>query len=507
MNDAPLLEARNVSKEFPGVVALDSVSLTLRAGEVLAVLGENGAGKSTLMKILAGIQQPTGGSILLDGQEVRIDSVRRAAQLGIVLIHQELNLSDNLTVEANISLGRESHRFGFLQNSRLRETASQALKRVGLNVSPETPLKNLAIGQQQLVEIARSLTVNARILIMDEPTSSLSHHETQTLFEVVRELKSQGIAVVYISHRLSEVRELADRVVVLRDGKNAGEIPKSDITHDLMVRMMVGRDASGFYSRSAHNPGDTLLEVDQLRTPAHPSRAVSFRLCAGEVVGIAGLVGAGRTELLESIFGIHPPLSGTISVAGVPLSIRCPSDAVRGRMALVPEDRKQQGLVLEMSVRQNASLASIRRDCRGPGFINSQIEAAETDRMIRVLNIRTPDARQIVQLLSGGNQQKVVLARWLIMNPLILMLDEPTRGIDVGARQEIYQLLDQLAGQGMAILFASSDMEEVLGISDRILVMHEGRLSGELTRNEFSEEAVMKLATGADVRPEVPARC
>ncbi|MFO0427483.1 MAG: sugar ABC transporter ATP-binding protein [Planctomyces sp.] len=507
MNDAPLLEVRNVSKEFPGVIALDSVSLTLRAGEVLAVLGENGAGKSTLMKILAGIQQPTGGSILLDGQEVRIDSVRRAAQLGIVLIHQELNLSDNLTVEANISLGRESHRFGFLRNSRLRETASQALMRVGLNVPPETPLKNLAIGQQQLVEIARSLTVNARVLIMDEPTSSLSHHETQTLFEVVRELKSQGIAVVYISHRLSEVRELADRVVVLRDGKNAGEIAKSDITHDLMVRMMVGRDASGFYSRSSQTPGDILLEVDKLRTPAHPSRAVSFRLRAGEVVGIAGLVGAGRTELLESIFGIHPSLSGTISVAGVPLSIQCPADAVRGRMALVPEDRKQQGLVLEMSVRQNASLASIRRDSRGPGFINSQIEAAETDRMIRALNIRTPDARQIVQLLSGGNQQKVVLARWLIMNPLILMLDEPTRGIDVGARQEIYQLLDQLAAQGMAILFASSDMEEVLGISDRILVMHEGRLSGELTRNEFSEEAVMKLATGADIRPEVPARC
>jgi ribose transport system ATP-binding protein len=491
-----------VTRDFPGVVALNRVNLTVQPGEVLALLGENGAGKSTLMKILAGVQQPASGTILLDGQPVQIDSVRTATQLGIALIHQELNLSDNLTVAANICLGRESHFCGFLKLSELRETSRRVLQKVGLEIDPDTPLKNLGIGQQQLVEIARALTVNARVLIMDEPTSSLSHRETERLFQVVRELKQQGIAIIYISHRLSEVRELADRVIVLRDGKNAGEILRADITHERMVQMMVGRNVTGFYARSAHEPGAVVLEADGIRTYANPAEKVSFHLRAGEIVGIAGLVGAGRTELLESLFGVYPPVGGRLRINGSEVCINSPADAVQNRLALVPEDRKQQGLILELSVRQNTSLASLRRDSQWPGIINLQAERTETDRMIKSLGIRTPSATQIVQLLSGGNQQKVVLARWLTMNPLVLMLDEPTRGIDVGARHEIYQLLDQLAGQGMAVLFASSDLEEILGIADRVLVMHEGRLTGQLVRSEFSEEAIMKLATGIVLQSE-----
>lgn len=502
MTDVPLFECRRISRDFPGVQALDQVNLTIRRGEVLALLGENGAGKSTLMKIMAGVCQPADGILLLDGSPVQIDSVRTATQLGIALIHQELNLSDNLTVAANICLGREIHTGGFLRLAEMRRKAQEVLQRTGLDIHPDTPLRDLGIGQQQLVEIARALTVNARILIMDEPTSSLSHRETQTLFQVVRDLKQQGISIVYISHRLSEVRELADRVVVLRDGKNAGEIPRQEITHDRMVQMMVGRDISSFYSRSAHRPGEVVLRVNSLRTPAHPAKPVSFSLRAGEVAGIAGLVGAGRTELLESLFGIHPPVGGKLQIRNSSVNIRSPADAVKHRMALVPEDRKQQGLILEMSVQNNISLASLRRNSIWPGWISRQTESDQARQMTSSLRIRTPSPDQIVQLLSGGNQQKVVLARWLTMDPQILMLDEPTRGIDVGARQEIYQLMDQLAGKGMAILFASSDMEEILGISDRILVMHEGRLTGQLERHEFSEEAIMSLATGTACRPE-----
>ena len=490
----PLLQVSSLCKSFPGVKALAEVSLSLNPGEVLAVIGENGAGKSTLMKILAGVQRPDSGRIVLDGRPVVIDSVQTALSLGIVLIHQELNLCDNLDIAGNIFLGREPRRFGFIDRQRINRDAEVVLARVGLDYSPKTIVSSLTIGRQQLVEIAKALSVNARILIMDEPTSSLSAHETEQLFRVVKDLRGRGISILYISHRLGEVKELADRVVVLRDGRNAGELAREEISHDRMVRMMVGRDISQFYQRASHQPGEVLLEVESLRTPAHPRHEISFALRAGEIVGIAGLVGAGRTELLQTLFGITPAQGGSIRVQGRSVPINSARDAVREGLALVPEDRKQQGLLLEMAVSQNLSLARVRRDAIA-GFLNRPAEREISADMIGRLSIKTPSDRQIVQYLSGGNQQKVVIGKWLAMNPRILLLDEPTRGIDVGAKQEIYRLMEKLAGAGVAILFVSSEMEEVMGMSDRTLVMHEGRLTGQLDRDQLSEEAILRLAT------------
>ena len=499
MTDTPepaLLEVRQVTKRFPGVTALRDVSLTLGRGELLAVIGENGAGKSTLMKILAGVQEPDSGQILIDGADVVIDSVQQAQSLGVALIHQELNLSDNLDVGANIFLGREPVKHGLIDRKKIREESTELLKRVGLNVSPDTIVSRLPIGQQQLVEIARALSIDARVLIMDEPTSSLSQHEVDRLFEVVKELRSRGVSIVYISHRLGEVRKLADRVTVLRDGENAGNLERDEITHDRMVELMVGRDISEFYARTSHEPGDVVLEVEKLVTPANPGHALSFSIRKGELVGVAGLVGAGRTEMLQVLFGVDTAVSGMIRIGGKVVQFRSPIDAINSGLALVPENRKQQGLILDMAVRTNIGLAGLKRNRIPGGFLNKAVEVAESALMIRKLRIKTPDEKQIVQFLSGGNQQKVVLGKWLAMKPDVLLLDEPTRGIDIGAKQEIYNLMEQLAEKGVAILFVSSEMEEILGMSDRALVMHEGRISGELQRNELSEEAIMQLATG-----------
>jgi ribose transport system ATP-binding protein len=524
----PLLEVRHVTKSFPGVRALRGVSLTLARGEVLAVIGENGAGKSTLMKILAGVQRPDSGETLLDGLTLEMDSVHTALRHGIALIHQELNLADNLDAGANIFLGRELRRFGLLDKPRIRREARSFLERVGLAIDPATPVHRLAIGQQQMVEIAKALSVNARVLIMDEPTSSLSRHESEKLFEVIRQLSGRGVSVIYISHRLGEVRELAHRVVVLRDGGNAGELRDEEITHDRMVRLMVGRDVSQFYRRQsaadAPKPRQgapasgtarfgeqdgavpeagappPALEVRGLRTAAHPRHELSFNVRAGEIVGIAGLVGAGRTEVLQAIFGVEPARGGSVSVAGREVNLATPRDTIAAGLALVPEDRKQQGLLLEMAVRENLSLPSLRRDQRR-GFLDKRRERDLSERMVRRLGVRTPHDRQPVQFLSGGNQQKVVLGKWLALEPRVLLLDEPTRGIDVGARAEIYGLLDELARGGVAVLFASSEMEEVLGLPDRLLVMHEGCLAGELARADLTEEAVMRLATGQTGAP------
>lgn len=492
----PLLQVRNVTKGFPGVIALSHVDLTLGHGEVLALIGENGAGKSTLMKILAGVQEPDSGELLLDGKPVRIDSVQAAFDHGVALIHQELNLSDNLDVGANIFLGREPRKHGLIDKQKIREESRILLSRVGLNVSPDTIVSSLPIGQQQLVEIARALSVNARVLIMDEPTSSLSSHESETLFTVVKDLRSNGVSVIYISHRLGEVKELADRVTVFRDGENAGELSRDEITHDRMVQLMVGREISQFYVRKPHDPGAVALEVKNLVTPANPGHALNFSIRAGEIVGVAGLVGAGRTEMLQVLFGVDTAVSGTIEVGGETVPIRSPIDAIQAGLALVPEDRKQQGLVLEMSVRHNMGLAGLARHQKKAGFLNSEQEASDTTKMIRDMRIKTPSEDQIVQYLSGGNQQKVVLGKWLSMHPQVLLLDEPTRGIDIGAKQEIYTLMEELAEQGVAILFVSSELDEVLGMSDRVIVMHEGRITGELLRKDLSEEAVMQLATG-----------
>jgi ribose transport system ATP-binding protein len=492
---ASLLQLRSISKRFPGVLALENVSLTLACGEVLAVVGENGAGKSTLMKILAGVQTPDSGGILLEGRAVEINSVRAAQQLGIALIHQELNLADNLTVAANIFLGREPRRGCFIRKHETETASTGVLQQVGLDVSPRALVSTLSLGKQQLVEIAKALSAQTRVLIMDEPTSSLSQHESEALFRVIKDLRSRGVSVIYISHRLGEVKELADRVVVLRDGKNAGELSREDITHDNMVRLMVGRNFEIPRRDLKERNGKIALEVRSLRTVANPGHKLNFAVRAGEIVGVAGLVGAGRTEMLQVLFGIDRALGGEILIDGQPQRIAGPREAIRAGLALVPEDRKAQGVILEMAVRGNLSLASLRRDARA-GFLDRSGERRIAAEMIAKLAVKTPSERQLVQYLSGGNQQKIVLGKWLALKPRVLLLDEPTRGIDVGAKQEIYKLMEQLATDGVAILFVSSEMEEILRMSDRALVMHQGRITGELQRTELSEEAVMRLATG-----------
>lgn len=491
-----LLEVRGVTKSFPGVLALRGVDLTLGRGEVLAVLGENGAGKSTLMKILAGVQAADEGTFVLEGETVRIDSVRAAMAVGIALIHQELNLAENLEIASNIFLGRELRRFGLLDDEAMREEAAKYLAMVGLEVDAATEVGMLPIGKQQLVEIAKALSVDARVLIMDEPTSSLSQTEAEQLFIVIKDLVSRGVSIIYISHRLSEIFQIADRVMVLRDGENAGELTGAEINHQAMVQLMVGRDLDRFYQRSQHALGEVRLEVHGLRTAAYPDHETSFQLAAGEVVGVAGLVGAGRSEMLEALFGVVPALGGEVWINGQQVRISSPQEAIAAGLALVPEDRKTQGAILDMSILENASLASLRRDARGGAFLNLEAEKELAQEGIKNLSISTPGEEQLVRYLSGGNQQKVVLAKWLAMKPQVLLLDEPTRGIDVGAKEEIYGLIEALAQQGMAILFVSSELEEVMGLSDRVLVMHEGAFSGELRGDECTEERIMSLATG-----------
>ncbi len=495
-----LLRVCGVTKSFPGVKALKGVDLHLKAGEVLAVIGENGAGKSTLMKILAGVQDYDEGEVLVDGLTVRFKGVEDAFDKGIALIHQELNLADNLDVAANIFLGREPRKAGLLDKARMRRESSIFLDRVGLKVSPDQIVSDLTIGHQQMIEIAKALSVDARVLIMDEPTSSLSQHETEQLFKVIKDLASKNVAIVYISHRLSEVRELADRVTVLRDGDNAGELFRQKATHDNMVRLMVGRDISKYYALEPRSHGAVALKVDKVRTIQNPKHALSFEIKSGEIVGVAGLVGAGRTEMLQTLFGVMPALDGSMEVQGHSVVIRSPIQAIQNGLALVPEDRKQQGLVLEMAVRENMSLASLGRD-QNKGFLNHRREQDISREMVAEMKIKTPSDLQEVQYLSGGNQQKVVLGKWLAMKPRVLFLDEPTRGIDVGAKQDIYKLMEKLAEEGVAILFVSSEMEEIIGMSDRAIVMHEGKLTGTLMRDELTEESVMQLATGTQTKP------
>lgn len=499
-NSAPLLEARDIRKHFPGVQALDGVTLQVRAGEVLALVGENGAGKSTLMKVLAGIHQPDAGELRLNGHALRLNGAADALSRGIILIHQELNLAENLSVADNLFLGREKTSggpLGWLRFGAMNAEARTLLNRLGLDVSPNRLVGDLAPGQKQMIEIARALSLAARLIIMDEPTSSLTQRETDRLFEVIDDLRAGGVAVVYISHRLAEVKRLADRVVVLRDGRNSGELSRAEVNHESLVRLMVGRDLKQFYVRQ-HPPPEgapTRLELQDVCYAGGPATPVSFALRSGEIVGMAGLVGAGRTELAEALFGLRHVTQGVVSLDRRPLRARHPDQAIAAGLLLAPEDRRLHGLVLESSVQHNLSLPSLDR----LSFLRIISQRRETE-MARStcdrLRVKTPKLSQPVGLLSGGNQQKVVLGKWLARQPRVLILDEPTRGVDVGARSEIYALMDELAGDGVAILMISSDLEEVLGMSDRVLVLHEGRLAGELLRAQLSEEAVMRLATG-----------
>jgi ribose transport system ATP-binding protein len=517
---APLLTARHISKAFPGVQALDDVQLTLAAGEVLCIVGENGAGKSTLMKILGGVYTPDAGEIEIAGRTVRMGSVQEAQAAGVTLIHQELNLATSLDVASNIFLGREPRYAGPLRllDRRVYADAEKITRRIGLAVDPREPVSQLSIGQQQLVEIARSLSLSSRVLIMDEPTSSLSAQDTERLFAVIDDLRRSGVGILYISHRLPEVQRIADRVTVLRDGRNAGELARGEINHASLVRLMIGRELKQFFVRS-HRPANEssmtaatpdnigaktvttakpqALSVAGLKVDTRQRRPIDFHVAAGEIVGMAGLVGAGRTELAEALFGIRKPLAGTIHIGGRAIDVRSPDDAIAAGLYLVPEDRRIQGLFLEQSVRRNISLPSLAFLSR-LGIIRRRVEQELADRMCRQLAVRTASIDKQVGMLSGGNQQKVVLGKWLARQPKLLILDEPTRGVDVGAKREIYALMDELTGSGVGILMISSDLEEILGMSDRVLVMHDGDLAGELARHELSEQAVMHLATGGD---------
>ena len=497
----PFLEVQKITKRFPGVVALSGVDLQVYPAEILALIGENGAGKSTLMKILAGVQAADDGELLVEGKAVRFSGVQDAQKSGIALIHQELNLAENLTVAANMFLGREPEKFGWIDQGVIQRESKRVLEMVGLEVSPETLLSELTLGKQQLVEIAKALSTDAKVIIMDEPTSSLSLRESERLFEVIHDLREKGVSVIYISHRLGEVKALADRVVVFRDGENAGILERNEVDHDAMVRMMVGRDVSQFYQRTEHDLGEVVLSVRGLRSVEHRENELNFEVRAGEVVGVAGLVGAGRSEMLAALFGARPALGGDVSVAGQSGLPQSPRESLSRGLALVPEDRKGQGLILDMAVKENISLASLRRDSKGP-FLNTSKEEELVAEMTSALSVKTPGSWQLARFLSGGNQRKIVLAKGLALKPKVLLLDEPTRGIDIGAKEEIYLLMEKFAREGMAVLFVSSEMEEIMGMADRTLVMHEGRITGELAREDFSEEAIMELATGGNINKE-----
>lgn len=499
MSAPPLLEMQGITKRFPGVLALKDVSLTLGAGEVLALMGENGAGKSTLMKILGGAHRPDAGEIRIDGRAVELDGVRSAKSCGIALIHQELMLAPNLDIASNIFLGSEPGKGGPLRPLARAETLSRAkalLDRVGLGLSPTTPVSQLTAGQMQMVEIAKALSVNARIIIMDEPTSSLTAGESEHLFRIIGQLKSEQIGIIYISHRMEEVFRLSDRVTVLRDGCNAGDLSGSEATHDRVVALMVGRELSGQYfpTRPAPIPDrEATLVVEDVLVPGARHR-VSFQAFRGEILGFAGLVGAGRTELMETLFGVRPALGGKMTLKGAPYLPLRPRDAIQRGVYLVPEDRKRHGLVLGMSVAENTSLPSIGGYTRS-GFLDRRREQQVAEQESKRLRIKAHSIEQRVVDLSGGNQQKVVIGKWLAMNPVVLICDEPTRGVDVGAKAEIYRHIAALAESGVTVLLVSSDMEEVMGMSDRVVVMRERRVEAVLERDGLSQETIARFMT------------
>jgi ribose transport system ATP-binding protein len=496
-----LLQMLGITKRFPGVLALDGVSLELSQGEVLALMGENGAGKSTLMKILGGAYQPDEGELLIDGQPVVLEGIADAKSRGIALIHQELMMAPNLDITGNIFLGNERHAMGLLRSGSMHAKARQLLERVGLRLAPTTPVSTLTAGQMQMVEIAKALSANARLIIMDEPTSSLTAGESQQLFRIVRQLRQEGIGIVYISHRMEEVIDLADRITVLRDGKRVGDLTRAEATHDKIVTMMVGRTFTTRFPPRPETAGkEAVLVVRDLLVPG-ADRGISFDARGGEILGFAGLVGAGRTELMQVVFGITPALGGTMMLEGKPFMPHRSREAIDRGVYLAPEDRKRHGLVLPMTVAQNISLPDISH-YRPRLWLQRQTEARIATEEVRRLRIKTPSIHQKVVNLSGGNQQKVVLGRWLAMRPKVLILDEPTRGIDVGAKAEIYQNMADLAASGIAVIMVSSDMEEILGVSDRVAVMHERRIVGILPRQNLDQELIGMMMSGKEARHE-----
>ncbi len=500
----PFLEMHDITKTFPGVRALDGVSFDLYRGEIHALVGENGAGKSTLMKVLGGVYPhgQYGGSILIEGKEQQFTGVRDAEEAGIAVIYQELSLIKDLSIAENIFLGREPRKFGVIRREELFRHAKKLLNDVHLNLDPQTPIRNLGLGQQQLVEIAKALSHEARILVLDEPTAALTDAEVETLFGILHKLRARGVGMIYISHKLNEVFRISDRITVLRDGRTVGTDQTTDLNQARVIARMVGREVGEIFPVVDHRQGEVIFQVRNISVedPVVKGKklveGVSFAVKRGEVLGIAGLMGAGRSDLLMAIFGAHSGrVSGEMLIEGRRVNIKSPAEAIRKGIGFVTEDRKRFGLVLDQTILNNMTLAGLRR-LSGRFITRIDAEAAAGERAMKDLRVKANTVFVTAGTLSGGNQQKVVLAKWLLTNPGVLFLDEPTRGIDVGAKQEIYSQINRLAKAGLAIVLVSSELPEVLGLSDRVIVLHEGRMTGEFTRTTATPEKVMACATG-----------
>jgi len=490
-----LLTADNIRKEFPGVLALDGVKLKLRPSSVHALMGENGAGKSTLMKIIAGIYRPDAGRICLKGEEISFHSPLDAIESGISMIHQELNLMDYMTVAENIWIRREPlNRFGFINHDEMRRMTQDLFRRLKIDVDPDSEVRDLSVANQQIVEIAKAVSYGSDVLIMDEPTSALTEREVDHLFEIIHDLRTRGIGIVYITHKMNELFEIADEVSVFRDGRYISTHAARDVTRDDIIRMMVGRELTHMFPKEEVPFGDVALSVKDLALEG-VFQGVSFDLRSGEILGLAGLIGSGRSSLAATLFGVTPATSGSIAIEGTEVAIHSPKKAMQHRMAFLTEDRKASGCLLSLSILENMQLAVLQDSYVKNGFVQENELLLACDEMAKKLRVKTPNLQETIENLSGGNQQKVLIGRWLLNKPRILILDEPTRGIDVGAKAEIHRLITELAREGVAIILISSEMPEVLGMSDRILVMHEGHMTGILDRSEATQVKIMELAS------------
>ncbi|MBX2921967.1 MAG: sugar ABC transporter ATP-binding protein [Chitinophagaceae bacterium] len=492
MSSSYLLQAENISKSFPGVKALDNVQLLIEKGKVHAVMGENGAGKSTLMKILIGMIKPDHGSIMMNGREVTFHSVHDAILAGFSMIHQELLPFPELTVAENIFMGREpvTGFFGWINRKKLYRDAGKLMEKLGVSIKVNRKMKELSIAEMQMVEIAKALSNRAEIIIMDEPTSAISGREVQVLFNIIRDLTKQGIAIIYISHKMDEILEIADTITVMRDGKYIATHPASALNSEYLINLIVGRELNAIFEKRNTNKGEILLSVENLE--GEKFSGISFGLRRGEILGIAGLMGAGRTEIMEALFGLRRIASGTVYVKGQKVNIRSPRHAIANGIGLISEDRKHTGLVLSSSVKHNITLASLAKN--DGVFLHPDKEKKIADAKIKEFNIKTPSANQVVNFLSGGNQQKVVLAKVLLNDPDIIIFDEPTRGIDIGAKTEIYKMITALAEKGKAVIMISSELPEIIGLSDRVLVVRGGTIVKELKGEECSQELIMQYA-------------
>ena len=490
----PLLEMREIRKDFPGVRALDAVSLTLRAGTVHALMGENGAGKSTLMKCLFGINQPDSGTILLSGQPVRFQNPREALDRGVAMVHQELNQALKRSVMDNMWLGRYPRRFGLVSDRTLYEKTRTVLGDLGISIDPRRTMGTMSVSERQMVEIAKAVSYDAKVIVLDEPTSSLTEEEVGHLFRIIRTLKERGCGIIYISHKMEEILQISDDITVMRDGANVSTAPASEMTMDKIIHLMVGREISHRFPAKSKNIGEMLFRTDGLSSRYTKVKNVSIHLRAGEIVGLAGLAGAGRSELLENIFGLSAREGGTLYLNGREIRNRNPREAIRNGFALLTEERRATGIFGILDITENTTVSSLKRFLNALFFINDRKRYEKTEDIIRRLSVRTASRKTKIRSLSGGNQQKVILGRWLLCEPRILLLDEPTRGIDVGAKYEIYQLMQRLAAEGSAILMVSGELPELLGVCHRIYVMSGGEITGEVAADGTSQEEIMALA-------------